>query len=1154
MTGMPPGARDSSVLNVIRGVRRRWRLKVLLRGIVLAGLGGTAMFLIATFAMDQFRFAPAVVMVARIVAWTVVGGLVAWLVVRPLLRRVSDERVALYIEEHEPSVHASILSALAVEGDPGVPVSPALTQRMIEDALERCRRIAYGRRIEQRSLYRSSGTLAGLAVAGAALVLLNPSFLGNGIPFLLFPWGSTPATNPYAVTVAPGDTLLARGSDQLITANLAGFEAERVDVVVRRDTAGTWERFEMTVGAEPGSYEIFLFDLDVPTDYYVEASGVRSRMFRIDVADLPSVRQIDLEYRFPAYAGLAPRTVEDGGDIAALRGTRVRLLIQPTIPVERGQLVVDGEDGQDLVLMDDGRLTATLVVGRETYYRIRLEGVGGRIVPASPDYSIEPLDDQPPTIEMSRPGRDTKVTSIEEAFVEVRAEDDFGVGSLEVIYAVNGGPEDTVVLFQGRPRRKTMTAGHTFFLEELDLAPGDLVSYYGRVRDNRRGTPNEAATDIYFMEVRPFRRDYRQADQQGGGGGGGDDLDGTLSVQQRQVVSATYRVVRDRETYAADDFNENVATLALAQGRIRERVEAIVRRLTDRGVAQGDSAFRQILDELPLAVEAMGAAEEAFGRREPGEALPHALQALQRLQRADAAFRDVQVSRGNPAGGGGGGGGAAAEDLADLFELELDKMRNQYETVQRSRTQQVDEEVDETLQQLRELARRQQQENERMRQRAQALQQGQAGGGGRSQRQLADDVEEMARKLERLSREQSLPDLERSARELRQAADAMRRAAASGTNTAEGRNALERLRDAGRRLEETRAARLDRDVADAVRRVKALQQQQTDMVDEVADLPERGPDRGAAIQRLRERKDAMTAELQSLESGIDAMAREARRDQPGAARSLEEGARSMRDNRLSEKIRYSRGVIAGRSREYARNFEEQIANNLDELRQHLEAAREQIGESADQQLERSLERTRDLVRDLESLRDRVAREADSGSPGPEGAPGQASGERQGNRPSASGSSTGQRGAGAQPGSAGQGGGGGFGADARTRGGARLDPGDIRQFRREFRERRSEAERLQEDLRGQGIEVEALAGILDRLRALDRARTYNDPEEIRRLEDAVIEGLKEFEFILRRQLLGVEDGALTLSGSDDVPEGYRKMVEEYYRDLSRVRHR
>ena len=70
-----------------------------------------------------------------------------------------------------------------------------------------------------------------------------------------------------------------------------------------------------------------LFDLAGPIDYFVEAAGVRSPTYTLKVVDLPYVQKLELEYHFPAYTGLAPRKIEDGGDIAVLRGTEVRVRV-----------------------------------------------------------------------------------------------------------------------------------------------------------------------------------------------------------------------------------------------------------------------------------------------------------------------------------------------------------------------------------------------------------------------------------------------------------------------------------------------------------------------------------------------------------------------------------------------------------------------------------------------------------------------------------------------------------------------------------------------------------------------------------------------------------------------------------------------------------
>jgi hypothetical protein len=49
---------------------------------------------------------------------------------------------------------------------------------------------------------------------------------------------------------------------------------------------------------------------------------------------------------------------------------------------------------------------------------------------------------------------------------------------------------------------------------------------------------------------------------------------------------------------------------------------------------------------------------------------------------------------------------------------------------------------------------------------------------------------------------------------------------------------------------------------------------------------------------------------------------------------------------------------------------------------------------------------------------------------------------------------------------------------------------------------------------------------------------------------VVEGLKTAEFALRREVEGPDREKLFLSGSQDVPAGWQRLVEEYYRSLAR----
>ncbi len=1110
---------QQQLLRVVRSVRWRWRLKAVLRGIAFLALSATAVLLAGGYAIDVSRFDAAAVTAARGIAWLAFAAALLRLVAWPLLRRLSDERVALYLEEHEPDLEGRVLAAVELGHQRPHSTSPVLVQRLLRSAVQQCRKVDDGKRIERTGLWQSSGLVAGSTVFGLGLFLLGPAYLYRTAPTLLVPWQEPGVHNPYRIDVVPGDATLARGSDLEVAATLVSFDAADAELVVGgKGEERRWSMLRQPDGEAAGSFRLMLFDLDGSTEYFVEASGVRSETFQIEVVELPYVEDIHLTYHFPSYTGLDPVEQPGSGDIAALVGTEVRLTVTPTIAVAGGAIEVEGGETLPLTAGEDGRLNGSITVRRAGNsgsppsvhpggrYRVLLDGHV-----ASPDYRIDPIADQPPILTLVRPGRDLQVTSLEEVTAEVRAQDDYGVHRVELVSSVNGGEERSHLLYRGGDRRtgdrrigdprtgrKDFLGTETLFLEEYELQPGDLISYYARAGDGYAGDPpHETVSDIYFLEIRPFDRNYRQADQGGMSGpqgmGGGE-----LSERQRMIIAATFKLARGAA--ASPTLRDDVATVALSQGRLRQEVAGLAEQLTARGTLPGsDSPVRRtavaaMVELLPLAAEEMGVAEEALGRGRPAAALSPEQKALQLLQRAEAAFRDIQVSRGQQ--GGGGGQGEMSDELADLFELELDKLRNQYEEVERGEQGRLDDQIDETLERLRQLARRQQQENERLRARARQGQGGaragrvHAGTSGDSQRRLADEAEEVARQLERLARRQSAPELAETARRLRRAAEEMRRAAAAGDRTGEalGSSALGELRQARRQLERGRSGRLERDTRQALERTRRLRRQQQGMVERVERLDTDDPGEDD-LRRILEAKGRMGAEVGHLETDLDQLAREARRDQPEASRRLEEAADGLRDEKLRDKILYSRGVVQQGSRAYARNFEENIEEALSELEKRLRSAAGAIGESRGARLERALEDTREAVTGLESLTERL---------------------RAG--------------------------------------------GDGRQLGRELAARRAELEELRGRLGGEGIDTSELDRIVAGLRRMSSAiRASGAPGSavLAELEGDVVRGLKEFEYSLRRSLVRPDDAdRRPLAVSDgEVPDGYQEMVEEYYKALA-----
>jgi hypothetical protein len=133
----------------------------------------------------------------------------------------------------------------------------------------------------------------------------------------------------------------------------------------------------------------------------------------------------------------------------------------------------------------------------------------------------------------------------------------------------------------------------------------------------------------------------------------------------------------------------------------------------------------------------------------------------------------------------------------------------------------------------------------------------------------------------------------------------------------------------------------------------------------------------------------------------------------------------------------------------------------------------------------------------------------------------------------------------------------FGQAPFTNGGGAGDrrPGsftqeDVRQFRNEVQRWTREAEQLRRLMQSEKIDPREIDAMLRNLRQLNDDRLYKDVEELARLQSQVTDSAKRIEYDLRRKL-EAKDGQILLSGSDEVPEQFRKVVEQYYRSLSKA---
>src|SRR5689334_20043625 len=230
-------AEQSQLLGVVRGVRNRYRLKRGLRGAAIAVAITFAVFVAMSYVMNAFKYNDASVLWGRITTIAAFVAAVFWFVVRPLLPKFRDEQVALYLEEHEHSLRASVITAVEMQNGGG-PVAPALRSqamlsRLTHSALERVHKSGDGKAIDAGEL-KTNGTIFAAVMAGAILfTVFGPDALRRGFNLVSVPWAAATPASIFSIAVDPGNVTIAKGGDELIEAHLRGFSSDRVELLVR---------------------------------------------------------------------------------------------------------------------------------------------------------------------------------------------------------------------------------------------------------------------------------------------------------------------------------------------------------------------------------------------------------------------------------------------------------------------------------------------------------------------------------------------------------------------------------------------------------------------------------------------------------------------------------------------------------------------------------------------------------------------------------------------------------------------------------------------------------------------------------------------------------------------------------------------------------
>ena len=1159
----------------------RQRLKVLIiaRGVASLCLAALAVTLTTVFIGTRQAFPSELMGGARLALLFLLISILIALLVYPL-RVLRTTRGISDIEKRAPDFDGRIetYDQLAAQDTKSSEKYSPFLGLLAEDALNFSRRIPISLRIPNWEILVPA--VFGFIALGVLVwfASFGPDNWRYGVRHLWAGWALSDTLPPQRIAINPGDSAVRRGGDLFIDANAEGFDPTGAQVFAFFEGSENWESAPMLTSEDDG-FEFTFFGIREPFLYYVVSAGVHSAEYSIEVVDLPRVSNVMLTYHYPQWTELESEVVNVGGDIRAVAGTKVEVEVTTDQPLNGAELSVNG---QRLSMVTAGTVAKTTLEVKEDGEYYVSTFFNSDPVRLSDDYFIDVVTDNKPVVKVMRPGRDWKASNIEEVSIQVEATDDFSLDRLELHYAINGGKWNVAEL----DVNGTYTLSEeTLYLEEMgktigssdlldllaenetntetvttNLVPGDLISYYAEAFD--RDTSER--TDLFFVEVQPFDRSYSQSMQSGGGGGGGQQQN-EISQRQKEILLATWNLIReqDEQTGFQDEqqLQDNAQMLSELQRTLADQTRTLANRTRARQLTSVDDQIQTFVQSLENAAEAMMPAADRLTDLEFDDAVPPEQEALQYLLKAEAIFTDIQVSS-QQGGGGGGPGGFAGRDLAELFELEMDLEKNQYETESPTSFDTPEAEVDEAIAKLQELANRQE-KLARQTNQQQALTEEERW----RQEELRRETEDLRRQLEQLSQaaqQQSGQNAQGDAtseaiRQLDNALQAMDRAQSqNGMDQDQNQRAIEQARrQLDRALEQLTAQRqadAEEVFSDLSERSKSLLNEQRQLAAELQQVArealENRDDDGVRESLLSdeetidlaERKWAMQADLEDLEEEIQRVSQKHKDQTPDASAQLNNALSDLQRTQAARRLAYAGEMIRRGLADELAPFEGIVTAALDDLRRDTGQALAMASREARDGQQAEQNPTSELVAELQALRRDLA-DLQNFVPGQQSQDSQAGSQNQQMAGGQSGSSQLSSGRGTNENRRGL----GFWDPARS-----LTP-DSEAYA-ELEERFQEAGRdllaLGTRLRAEGLTVEELEAVRRLADAL-RGNLGGNPELLEQEYLATLSLVEKLELQLTAGGSGIEDFAVRTQTPSNISQEYEDVVAEYFRQLSRA---
>lgn len=248
------------------------------------------------------------------------------------------------------------------------------------------------------------------------------------------------------------------------------------------------------------------------TEFRLFAGGVESDDYTLTVVRRPSIVSFNVKLAFPEYIGRPKEDLANVGDLVIPQGTNINWVFNAQ-HTDQLDLRFGGEAGVPSKRFDDELFSFNRRALKDETYKIFL---GNQALPNADSvaYTITVIPDLHPQIAVEE-FRDS--TNRRQLFFAGDASDDYGLLNLTFNYQVKkakGGQMPLQTVKIQKPAGKQVQYDYSWDIRNLDIAPGDEISYYFEVFDNDGVNGSKSARTGVMQWRMPTLDEYRKEQAQ----------------------------------------------------------------------------------------------------------------------------------------------------------------------------------------------------------------------------------------------------------------------------------------------------------------------------------------------------------------------------------------------------------------------------------------------------------------------------------------------------------------------------------------------------------------------------------------------------------------------------------------------------------------